>query len=164
MASCCSMPPVVDEKAIRRATLVWAAFLRCATEAASIQGSSSMRIRRMMMRGPGHSTSAAIIRPLAPAMRAPVSEHVQSHAAAGALSQAGLASLGSEPCRAQADHQGFPIRGSPVTISAVSIWLCTDSTARSTAVRRQVLAAAIASRSRISGEPHTCTAALTMRL
>ena len=117
-----------------------------------------------VMRGPGHSTSAAIIRQLAPAMRAPVSEHVQSHAAAGALSQAGLTSLGSEPCRAQADHQGFPIRGSRVTISAVSIWLCTDSTARSTAVRRQVLAAAIASRSRISGEPHTCTAALTMRL
>src|SRR5215470_3575609 len=95
---------------------------------------------------------------------APVSEHLQSHADTGALSQVGLTSLGSEPCKAQADHHGFPSRGSPVTISAASLWLGTDSTARSTAIRRQVLVAAIASRSRISGEPHTCTAALTMRL
>jgi len=55
---------------------------------------------------------------VAVAKRAPVSEHLQSHAAAGARSHAGLTSLGSEPCKSQADHHGFPSRGSPVTISA----------------------------------------------
>ena len=40
-----------------------------------------------------------------------------AHAATDALSRAGLTSLGPEPCRAQADHHGFPSRESPVTIS-----------------------------------------------
>ena len=53
------------------------------------------------------------------ALRMPCSKcgRKAAHAAADALSQAGLTSLGSEPCRAQADHHGFPSRGSPVTIS-----------------------------------------------